>query len=132
MSLHDQETILKVLSKQQKEMLKNLAEDNYQKYQKQLSDLSRQWADCKKITEARLQRVNEAILQTIELETAMNETFNWMDDVDKFLEEITGTISEGDADTIESQVQEVEVRERLGTGLRNTKFFVKLPWKESF
>ena len=129
MSLHDQETILKVLSKQQKEMLKNLAEDNYQKYQKQLSDLSRQWADCKKITEARLQRVNEAILQTIELETAMNETFNWMDDVDKFLEEITGTISEGDADTIESQVQEVEVRERLGTGLRNTKFFVKLPWK---
>ena len=132
MSLHDQETILKVLSKQQKEMLKNLAEDNYQKYQKQLSDLSRQWADCKKITEARLQRVNEAILQTIELETAMNETFNWMDDVDKFLEEITGTISEGDADTIESQVQEVEVRERLGTGLRNTKFFVKLPWKENF
>ena len=132
MSLHDQETILKVLSKQQKEMLKNLAEDNYQKYQKQLSDLSRQWADCKKITEARLQRVNEAILQTMELETAMNETFNWMDDVDKFLEEITGTISEGDADTIESQVQEVEVRERLGTGLRNTKFFVKLPWKESF
>ena len=129
MSLHDQETILKVLSKQQKEMLKNLAEDNYQKYQKQLSDLSRQWADCKKITEARLQRVNEAILQTMELETAMNETFNWMDDVDKFLEEITGTISEGDADTIESQVQEVEVRERLGTGLRNTKFFVKLPWK---
>ena len=129
MSLHDQETILKVLSKQQKEMLKNLAEDNYQKYQKQLSDLSRQWADCKKITEARLQRVNEAILQTIELETAMNETFNWMDDVDKFLEEITGTIIEGDADTIESQVQEVEVRERLGTGLRNTKFFVKLPWK---
>ena len=123
MSLHDQETILKVLSKQQKEMLRNLAEDNYQKYQKQLSDLSRQWADCKKITEARLQRVNEAILQTIELETAMNETFNWMDDVDKFLEEITGTISEGDADTIESQVQEVEVRERLGTGLRNTKFF---------
>ena len=132
MSLHDQETILKMLSKQQKEMLKNLAEDNYQKYQKQLSDLSRQWADCKKITEARLQRLNEAILQTIELETAMNETFNWMDDVDKFLEEITGTISEGDADTIESQVQEVEVRERLGTGLRNTKFFVKLPWKESF
>ena len=129
MSLHDQETILKVLSKQQKEMLKNLAEDNYQKCQKQLSDLSRQWADCKKITEARLQRVNEAILQTIELETAMNETFNWMDDVDKFLEEITGTISEGDADTIESQVQEVEVRERLGTGLRNAKFFVKLPWK---
>ena len=123
MSLHDQETILKMLSKQQKEMLKNLAEDNYQKYQKQLSDLSRQWADCKKITEARLQRLNEAILQTIELETAMNETFNWMDDVDKFLEEITGTISEGDADTIESQVQEVEVRERLGTGLRNTKFF---------
>ena len=61
--------------------------------------------------------MNEAILQTIELETAMNETFNWMDDVDKFLEEITGTISEGDADTIESQVQEVEVRERLSIGL---------------
>ena len=115
--MHDQETMLKMLSKQQKEMLKNLAEDNYQKYEKQLSDLSRQWADCKKITEARLQRVNEAILQTIELETAMNETFNWMDDVDKFLEEITGTISEGDADTIESQVQEVEVRERLSMEL---------------
>ncbi|XP_057306952.1 utrophin-like isoform X3 [Hydractinia symbiolongicarpus] len=106
--LHDQEINLKTLTKQQKEMLRNLSPDKIQKFQKQLTDLGRQWSDCKNITEARLQRVNEAVTQTKELETAMGETFNWMDDVDKFLEEITGTIAEGDAETIESQVQEVE------------------------
>ena len=90
-------------------MLKTLSPENNQKYQKQIMDVGRQWADCKKITEARLQRVNEAVVQTKELETAMKETFHWMDDVDKFLEEITGTIIEGDSETIDSQVQEVEV-----------------------
>lgn len=97
------------LTKQQKELLKSLAEDKAIKFQKQLADLNRQWIDCKKIAEARQQRINEAITQTKELETAMKETFNWMDDVDKFLEEITGTIAEGDPETIDSQVQEVEV-----------------------
>lgn len=105
----DQEGNLKLLTKQAKDFNTTLLPESAQKYQKQVSDVNRQWADCKKITEARLQRINEAVLQTKELETAMKETVNWMDDVDKFLEEITGTIAEGDPETIESQVQEVEV-----------------------
>lgn len=107
--LNDQEDNLKVLSKQAKEFNSTLSPESALKYQKEVSDINRQWTDCKKITEARLQRINEAVLQTKELETAMKETINWMDDVDKFLEEITGTIAEGDPETIESQVQEVEV-----------------------
>ena len=90
-------------------MLQDLSPEKNQLYHKQLTDISRQCTDCTKITESRIQRVNEAVLQTRELETAMNETFNWMDDVDKFLKEITGTIAEGDVETIESQIQEVEV-----------------------
>ena len=48
-------------------------------------------------------------------QTAMTETFNWMDDVDKFLKEITGTIAEGDVETIESQIAEVEVKTKSVT-----------------
>ena len=89
--------------------MRSLHVDVAQKLRKQIADLNRQWMDCIKITEARLQRVNEALLQTKELDIAMSETFNWMDDVDKFLDEIRSTIAEGDAETLSSQVQEVEV-----------------------
>ena len=108
-NLQEQEGPLSLLNKQSKLLMETLSPENAEKCQKDVSELERQRADCKKITEARLKRVNEAILQTEELETAMKETVHWMDDVDRFLEEITGTISEGDAETIESQVQEVEV-----------------------
>jgi len=115
--LQDQEAHLKLINKQAKELSNALSPENAEKYQKQVSELERKRADCKKITEARLKRVNEAVLQTEELETAMKETLHWMDDVDKFLQEITGTIAEGDAETIKSQVQEVEVGSRT---LRNS------------
>lgn len=108
--LQDQEVHLKQINKQAKELSNALSPEHAEKYQKQVSELERKRADCKKITEARLKRVNEAVSQTEELETAMKETLHWMDDVDNFLQEITGTIAEGDAETIESQVQEVEVR----------------------
>ena len=108
-SLEEQEGPLSLLNKQAKLLVDTLAPEKADQCQKDVSELERQRADCKKITEARLKRANEAILQTEELETAMKETVHWMDDVDRFLQEITGTIAEGDAETIESQVQEVEV-----------------------
>ncbi|XP_065653209.1 utrophin-like isoform X2 [Hydra vulgaris] len=106
--LKQQESGLKFLFDHQNELLRSLNVEIAQKFRKEIGDLNRQWTDCVKITEARLQRVNEALLQTKELDVAMTETFNWMDDVDKFIEEIKSTIAEGDAETINSQVQEVE------------------------
>ena len=111
-NLDEQEASLALLSKQAKLLVDTLSPEKAQQCQKDVAELERQRADCKKITEARLERVNEAILQTEELETALKESIHWMDDVDRFLQEITGTIAEGDAETIESQVQEVEVKRK--------------------
>lgn len=108
-NLEDQEGPLTLLNKQAKLLVDTLSPEKAEQCQKDVAELERQRADCRKITEARLKRVNEAILQTEELETAMKETIHWMDDLDRFLQEITGTIAEGDAETIDSQVQEVEV-----------------------
>ncbi len=90
-------------------MLKNLSPEKSNKLQKQLHELMRLWSEVKGKLESRLQRIRDAITQTKELQLAMKETFNWMDDVDKFLADLSGTIAEGDSEAVESQVEEVEV-----------------------
>ena len=105
----DQESNLSYLNKKQNEMLKNLSPEKSAKLQKQLHELMRLWSEVKGKLEARLQRIRDAITQTKELQMAMKETFNWMDDVDKFLADLSSTIAEGDTEAVESQVEEVEV-----------------------
>ncbi|XP_065057528.1 dystrophin-like isoform X3 [Rhopilema esculentum] len=104
----DQESNLSYLNKKQNEMLKNLSPEKSAKLQKQLHELMRLWSEVKGKLEARLQRIRDAITQTKELQMAMKETFNWMDDVDKFLADLSSTIAEGDTEAVESQVEEVE------------------------
>ena len=53
MRLQEEESNLNSLNKDQKDMLKSLSVQNADKFKKQLMDVARQWADCKKITEAR-------------------------------------------------------------------------------
>lgn len=105
----DQEGNLSYLNRKQSEMLRNLSSEKSTKLQKQLHELMRLWSEVKGKLEARLQRIRDAITQTKELQLAMKETFNWMDDVDKFLADLSTTIAEGDTEAVESQVEEVEV-----------------------
>ena len=85
--LGDLDETLKVLNKQANDFNSILSPENAKNCQAKVSEVEQQCNDCKKITEARLDRVNEAVHQTKELETATKETINWMDDVDKFLKE---------------------------------------------